>query len=69
MHPDVLDWLLFLNTHDEFTYHYAYGDKDTFRAAFALAGKAEGYYLVGRGDWLQMCTKFVICTKFVLNIY
>ncbi|GAB4818335.1 hypothetical protein N2152v2_005381 [Parachlorella kessleri] len=42
-HPDVLEWLLFLNVHDEFTYHYAYGDKDTFRAAFFLAGKLDSF--------------------------
>ena len=23
-HHDVLEWLLFLNTHEEFTYRYAY---------------------------------------------
>ncbi len=44
MHPDVLEWLLFLNTHDEFTYYYSYGDKDTLQAAFQLAGKAAQFY-------------------------
>ncbi|KAL4424089.1 hypothetical protein ABPG75_001390 [Micractinium tetrahymenae] len=44
MHPDVLEWLLFLNTHDEFTYFYSYGDKDTLLAAFQLAGKAGQFY-------------------------
>lgn len=44
MHKDVLEWVLFLNTHDEFTYYYAYGDKDTFQAAFLLAGKSDTYY-------------------------
>ena len=42
----MLEWLLFLNSHDEFTYQYAYGDKDTFRAAFQLAGKEAQYYQV-----------------------
>lgn len=39
----VLEWLLFLNTHDSLTYTYSMGDKDTFRVAFALAGDAENY--------------------------
>ena len=47
MHQDVLEWLLFLNTHDEFTFYYSYGDKDTFRAAFMLAGKGDQYNQVG----------------------
>ena len=46
MHPDVLEWALFLNTHDEFTYRYAHGDKDTYRAAFHLAKKGAEYYQV-----------------------
>ncbi|EFN51903.1 hypothetical protein CHLNCDRAFT_139528 [Chlorella variabilis] len=45
-HRDVLEWLLFLNTRDEFSYWYGYGDKDTFLAAFMLAGKQEQYYQV-----------------------
>lgn len=44
MHPDVLEWLLFLNTRDEFTYYYSYGDKDTLAPALQLAGKAEHFY-------------------------
>ena len=43
-HADVLEWLLFLNTHEEFTYRYAYGDKDSYRAAFQLAGKTKDYF-------------------------
>lgn len=42
----VLEWLLFLNTHDEFTYRYAHGDKDTFRAAFHMAGHGASYFQV-----------------------
>ena len=45
-HRDVLEWLLFLNTHEEFTYRYAYGDKDTYRAAFLLSKKGGEYYQV-----------------------
>jgi hypothetical protein len=40
---EVLEWLLFLNTHDSLTYRYAMGDKDTFRVAFTLAGMPERY--------------------------
>lgn len=42
-HWKVLEWLLFLNTHDSLTYMYSMGDKDTFRVAFALAGIGETY--------------------------
>lgn len=45
-HSKVLDWLLFLNTHDEFTYRYAHGDKDTYKAAFYLASKMAFFYQV-----------------------
>ncbi|GAB4820029.1 hypothetical protein N2152v2_007075 [Parachlorella kessleri] len=44
-HVDVLEWLLFLNSRNEFTYRAAWGDKDTFRASFDLAGKSEDFYL------------------------
>lgn len=48
-HATALDWLLFLNTHDEFTYRYAHGDKDTFRAAFYLDGTLDtSYYQVNQ---------------------
>ena len=47
-HHTVLEWILFLNTHNEFTYRYAHGDKDTFRVAFNLADKADEYYQVGQ---------------------
>lgn len=39
----VLEWVLFLNTHDSLTYMYSMGDKDTFRVAFALAGDSASY--------------------------
>ena len=45
-HSNVLEWLLFLNTHNEFTYRFAHGDKDTYRAAFELAEKGDEYYQV-----------------------
>lgn len=39
-HWKALEWALFLNTHDRVVYTAPgmLGDKDTFRAAFALAG-------------------------------
>ena len=41
---EVLEWVLFLNTHDSYVYRFAMGDKDTYRVAFALAGKSDMYY-------------------------
>ena len=42
-HADVLEWLWFLNSHPETIYKLMYGDKDTFRLAFSLAGKEAAY--------------------------
>lgn len=38
----VLEWLLFLNTHDA-VYRFALGDKDTFRLSFYFAGMLDHY--------------------------
>lgn len=43
-HWDVLEYALFLNTHDEFVYKHVLGDKDTFRVGFALANKTDDYW-------------------------
>lgn len=43
-HADVLEWLWFLNSHPGVTYKNMYGDKDTFRLAFSLAGKASAFW-------------------------
>ena len=43
----MLEYLLCLNTHAALTYTLGFGDKDTFRAAFALAGAA--------ADFQQVC--------------
>lgn len=43
MHADALEWLWFVNSHSEVIYKLMYGDKDTFRLAFTLAGKS-GYF-------------------------
>lgn len=45
-HWMVLEWLLWLNTRDEIVYSEAYGDKDTFKAAFFLANRLEEFYQV-----------------------
>ena len=42
-HWDVLEWLLLLNARSEIAYRDAFGDKDTYRAAFMLAGKGGEY--------------------------
>ena len=42
-HADVLEWVWFLNAHPEVMYRSMYGDKDTFRLAFHLAGKPEAF--------------------------
>ena len=50
-HWDVLEWLLFLNMHHNITYNIpgTLGDKDTFRVAFALAGKKDDFVQVDKG--------------------
>ena len=47
MHADALEWLWFVNSHAEVVYKLMYGDKDTFRLAFALAGKSDYFEQVG----------------------
>jgi hypothetical protein len=50
-HWDVLEYLLFINMHHNITYHIEnmLGDKDTFPAAFGLAGKPQDFYQVTIG--------------------
>ena len=50
-HWDVLEYLLFINMHHNITYHVEnmLGDKDTFPAAFALAGKQRDFNQVSIG--------------------
>jgi hypothetical protein len=42
-HADALQWLWLLNIHKDVTWKCFYGDKDTYRMAFQLAGKAGQY--------------------------
>lgn len=51
-HADVLEWVWFLNSYPEVMYRTMYGDKDTFRIAFHLAGKAEMFS--------QVCAAFPV---------
>lgn len=45
-HVDMLEWLWWLNSHNNITYANMHGDKDTYRLAFALANKAAEYQQV-----------------------
>lgn len=42
-HDDVLEWIMFLNLHADMLYSIIWGDKDTYRLAFHLAGKDRGF--------------------------
>ncbi|KAG2440494.1 hypothetical protein HYH02_010372 [Chlamydomonas schloesseri] len=39
----VLEWVWFVNAHHDVTYNWMYGDKDSFRLAFALAGMIDSF--------------------------
>ncbi|KAK9862082.1 hypothetical protein WJX84_012147 [Apatococcus fuscideae] len=52
-HADVLEYLWFLNAHQDPVYQLAYGDKDTFLLAFMLADKREQYLQVE--EWTRLC--------------
>ena len=64
-HWDVLEYLLLLNMHHNITYRIGnmLGDKDTFPAAFGLAGKAKDFYQVKIGPLAGRCC----CTRWVLH--
>ena len=55
-HWDVLEYLLFINLHHNITYNApgVLGDKDTFRAAFGLAGKSKDFNQVTIGPLAGM---------------
>lgn len=44
-HREPLEYIMLLATHADFTFARAFGDKDLFRAGFALAGAASDYVL------------------------
>ena len=48
-HADVLEWILWLNSRNRFTYKLDYGDKDTYKSAFFLAGKLQLFHQVEYG--------------------
>lgn len=54
MHADVLEWVLWLNTRDEFVYQLDYGDKDTYKSAFFLAGKGSKFEQIKYGLGLAL---------------
>lgn len=39
----MLEWLWYLNSHQNIVYQNMLGDKDTYRLAFNLAGKGVNY--------------------------
>eukprot|EP00890_Picochlorum_soloecismus_P006573 jgi/Picsp_1/740/NSC_04229-R1_hypothetical protein CHLNCDRAFT_139528 [Chlorella variabilis] len=45
-HREAIEFTLSMGSHSDFTFSHAFGDKDLFRAGFALAGKAKNYSLV-----------------------
>ena len=45
-HAEALEWAWFLNAHLYVVDVLMYGDKDTWRLAFALAGASQDYYQV-----------------------
>lgn len=55
-HQDVLEWVLWLNTRDEFTYKLDYGDKDTYKSAFYLAEKVALFKQIDQGLGLALHT-------------
>ena len=56
-HADVLEWLWFLNSHRKPIFDWLWGDKDTYRLAFALAGKVENFQLV----CIQTPSPYALC--------
>ena len=45
-HREAIEYTLAMGSHSDFTFSHAFGDKDLFRAGFALAGQANNYSLV-----------------------
>lgn len=57
-HADVLEWLWFLSSHRKPIFDWMWGDKDTYRLAFALAGKVDNFQLV----CIQTLFPFALCS-------
>ena len=53
-HRDVLQWLWFVTANSDFFYPKMHGDKDTYRLAFALAGRLDQYNQVKAGPRLGL---------------
>jgi hypothetical protein len=52
---DVLEWLWFLNSHTAITYAESFGDKDTFRLAFAITSKVHAFQQVRQLLYRHTC--------------
>ncbi len=46
IHREPIEYTLSMGSHSDFTFAHAFGDKDLFRAGFALAGAADQYSLI-----------------------
>ena len=46
IHREPLEYTIAMGSHSDFTFSHAFGDKDLFRAGFALAGDAKKYSLI-----------------------
>jgi len=47
MHPEVMEYLLFLNLHHHIFYTKMHGDTATYQLAFEMAGKCQLFNQVG----------------------
>lgn len=58
-HAAVMEWIWFVNSHDQFFYSHLHGDKDTFQLAFHLAGQEDAFQQVtkppGEALSLRVC--------------
>lgn len=48
IHREPIEFMVAMGSHSDFTFSYAFGDKDLFRAGFALAGEADSYSLISK---------------------
>lgn len=60
---DVLEWIMFLNLHADMLYSIVWGDKDTYRLAFHLANKSQGFAQVRQGQSQKRTIQSVLAVK------
>ena len=58
---EMLEWALFFNAHQDFTYNAAWGDKDLFRVGFLAAGQHEHFNQVGRSRSRRAAPRLLRC--------